>query len=58
MIKKLNTKQLTLIVKKLVNFVEIGEKNEEIIEHNKDKGERFTRFIASLYNFDDRSKTL
>ena len=34
----------------------LGDKNDEIIDNNLDKGFKFTKFVGSLYNYDDRSK--
>jgi hypothetical protein len=33
----------------------LGDRNEDVLGLNKEKGAKFARFIGSLYNFDDRS---
>ncbi|CDW83546.1 UNKNOWN [Stylonychia lemnae] len=40
----------------LSQSIAFGTKNDEIIDNNLDKGQKFTKFVSSLYNFDDRSK--
>ncbi len=38
--------------------ITLGDKNDEIIDCNLDKGQKFTKFVGSLYNYDDRSKSI
>eukprot|EP00347_Sterkiella_histriomuscorum_P000071 403377298 len=37
------------------NTISLGPRNDEIIDCNLDKGQKFTKFVSSLYNFDDRT---